>query len=201
MTMRAAILAPFHTQAVQEFITASSPGTPAPPRGMGGYCIVSLVKERLKRGLPTDVITLDPTATEPVMRWSGGLFRLWVVRRRIRRALRDGYRQEVRLLQQALRESNPDVCHANWTYEYGLAAVTQKEYPVVLGLTGTFFLHNLAHQALPSTWVLYTGYRFHWTSAQVGLSLAIVGLMAALVQGGLARRLIPALGERRSIVA
>jgi DHA1 family tetracycline resistance protein-like MFS transporter len=48
--------------------------------------------------------------------------------------------------------------------------------------------------------VLYTGYRYHWTSAQVGLSLAIVGLMAALVQGGLARRIVPALGERRSIV-
>ncbi len=75
-----------------------------------------------------------------------------------------------------------------------------KRYPVVLGLTGTFFLINLAHQTLPSTWVLYTGYRYHWSSAQVGLSLAIVGLMAAIVQGGLARRIVPALGERRSII-
>jgi DHA1 family tetracycline resistance protein-like MFS transporter len=75
-----------------------------------------------------------------------------------------------------------------------------KRYPVVLGLTGTFFLIHLAHQAFPSTWVLYTGYRYHWTSAQVGLSLAIVGTMAAIVQGGLARRIVPALGERRSIV-
>jgi len=75
-----------------------------------------------------------------------------------------------------------------------------KRYPVVLGLTGTFFLINLAHQTLPSTWVLYTGYRYHWNSAQVGLSLAIVGLMAAIVQGGLARRIVPALGERRSII-
>jgi DHA1 family tetracycline resistance protein-like MFS transporter len=75
-----------------------------------------------------------------------------------------------------------------------------KKYPVVLGLTGTLFLLHLAHQAVPSTWVLYTGYRYHWTSGQVGLSLAIVGLMAAVVQGGLARRIIPALGERRSIV-
>lgn len=75
-----------------------------------------------------------------------------------------------------------------------------KRYPVVLGLTGTFFLVHLAHQSLPSTWVLYTGYRYHWTSSQVGLSLAIVGLMAALVQGGLARRIVPALGERRSIL-
>jgi MFS transporter, DHA1 family, tetracycline resistance protein len=73
-----------------------------------------------------------------------------------------------------------------------------KQYPVALGLTGTFFLLNLANEALPSTWVLYTSYRFQWTSAQVGLSLAVVGFMAVLVQGGIARRLIPALGERRS---
>ena len=75
-----------------------------------------------------------------------------------------------------------------------------KRFPVVLGLTGTYFLVNLAHQSVPSTWVLYTGYRYSWTAGQVGLSLAIVGLMAALVQGVFARRIIPALGERRAIV-
>jgi DHA1 family tetracycline resistance protein-like MFS transporter len=48
--------------------------------------------------------------------------------------------------------------------------------------------------------VLYTGYRYHWSSAQVGGSLAIVGVMAAIVQGGFARRISPALGERRAIV-
>jgi len=70
----------------------------------------------------------------------------------------------------------------------------------VLGLTGTFFLIHLAQQSVHSTWVLYTGYRYHWSSGQVGISLAIVGVMAAIVQGGLARRIIPALGERRSII-
>ena len=75
-----------------------------------------------------------------------------------------------------------------------------KRFPVVLGLVETFFLTNLAHQVLPSTWVLYTGYRYGWTPKQVGASLAIVGIMAAVVQGGLARKIIPKLGERRSII-
>ncbi|MBF8253345.1 MAG: TCR/Tet family MFS transporter [Deltaproteobacteria bacterium] len=75
-----------------------------------------------------------------------------------------------------------------------------KRFPVVLGLVETYFLINLAHQVLPSTWVLYTSYRYEWTPKQVGLSLAIVGIMSALVQGGLARRVIPALGERRAII-
>jgi len=74
-----------------------------------------------------------------------------------------------------------------------------KRYPIVFGLAGTYFLLILAHQAFPSTWVLYTSYRYGWTSAQVGTSLAVVGLMAAIVQGGLARKIIPKLGERRSV--
>lgn len=80
------------------------------------------------------------------------------------------------------------------------ALLALRSYPVVLGLTGTFFLLNLAQCFVHSTWVLYTGYRYHWTSAQVGLSLALVGLMAAIVQGVLVRRLLPMLGERRAII-
>jgi len=89
----------------------------------------------------------------------------------------------------------------DWSRANPVGSLTAlKRYPVVFGLTATYFLFNLAHQVFPSTWVLYTGERYHWTSAQVGGSLAIVGIMAAIVQGGLARRIVPALGERRAII-
>jgi DHA1 family tetracycline resistance protein-like MFS transporter len=78
--------------------------------------------------------------------------------------------------------------------------VALKRHPEVLGLTETYFLMHLAHQVFPSTWVLYTSYRYGWTPKQVGLSLAAVGVMAAIVQGGLVRKIIPKLGERRSII-
>jgi len=78
--------------------------------------------------------------------------------------------------------------------------VALKRHPELFGLTETYFLIHVAHQVFPATWVLYTGYRYNWTPKQIGLSLALVGVMAAIVQGGLARRIIPALGERRSIV-
>lgn len=78
--------------------------------------------------------------------------------------------------------------------------VALKRFPEVLGLTETYFLMNLAHQVFPSTWVLYTSYRYGWSPKQVGLSLAAVGVMAAIVQGGLVRKIIPKLGERRSII-
>lgn len=74
-----------------------------------------------------------------------------------------------------------------------------RRHPVVLGLTGTFFLIYLAQTAVHSTWVLYTGYRYHWNVAQTGLSLAIVGVMAAVVQGGLVGKIVPRLGEQKAI--
>jgi DHA1 family tetracycline resistance protein-like MFS transporter len=73
-----------------------------------------------------------------------------------------------------------------------------KKFPSVVGLAWTYFLINLAHQVYPATWVLYTSYRYGWTSKEAGLSLAMVGLMAAIVQGGLTRKIIPWLGEART---
>jgi hypothetical protein len=62
------------------------------------------------------------------------------------------------------------------------------------------FFANLAQFGLHATWVLYTGHRYGWGPREVGFSLTAVGLGAAIVQGGLARRVIPALGERTSVL-
>jgi DHA1 family tetracycline resistance protein-like MFS transporter len=75
-----------------------------------------------------------------------------------------------------------------------------RRHPVVIGLAATWFLISLAHQVYPGTWVLYTEKRFGWDALQAGGSLAVVGLCAALVQGGLTRLIIPRLGERASVV-
>ncbi|MBY0113841.1 MAG: TCR/Tet family MFS transporter [Phycisphaerales bacterium] len=73
-------------------------------------------------------------------------------------------------------------------------------YPRVGRMAAALFLVNLAMFGLHSTWVLFTDEKFGWSSVQVGLSLMFVGLGAAVVQGGLARKLIPALGERNSLI-
>jgi DHA1 family tetracycline resistance protein-like MFS transporter len=73
-------------------------------------------------------------------------------------------------------------------------------YPFVARMAVALFLVNLAQFALHSTWVLYTKHRYKWSEHEVGLSLFTVGLCAAVVQGGLARKIIPKLGERRSVL-
>jgi DHA1 family tetracycline resistance protein-like MFS transporter len=70
-------------------------------------------------------------------------------------------------------------------------------YPAVPWLLGAILLWQLGHQVLPSTWAFYTIERFHWTSAEVGGSLAFVGLVMATAQGVLTRVLIPWFGGER----
>ena len=73
------------------------------------------------------------------------------------------------------------------------------QFPFVARMAIAFFALHLAQFMLHATWVLYTKFRYGWDERAVGFSLFAVGIGAAVVQGGLARRLIPALGERRSL--
>jgi DHA1 family tetracycline resistance protein-like MFS transporter len=74
------------------------------------------------------------------------------------------------------------------------------KYPVVMGLALTLFLVGVAQRCLETTWVLYTEHRYGWDIRATGISLSVVGISAAIVQGGLVRRIIPKLGERKSLV-
>lgn len=73
-------------------------------------------------------------------------------------------------------------------------------HPVVLGLAIGLFLLSTAQFGLHITWALYTQHRYQWSPTEIGFSLFLVGIGAAIVQGGLARRIIPALGEARSVI-
>jgi MFS transporter, DHA1 family, tetracycline resistance protein len=70
----------------------------------------------------------------------------------------------------------------------------------ILGLAAMHFLYMLASTMVQSTWVLYTGYRYGWTPRQVGVSLMLVGIMAAIVQGKLVGRILGRLGEQRGLL-
>src|SRR5690606_20055788 len=50
-------------------------------------------------------------------------------------------------------------------------------------------------------WSYYTIEKFGWNERMIGISLALVGLMVGVVQGGLVRVIIPKLGQARSVYA
>ncbi len=72
---------------------------------------------------------------------------------------------------------------------------------VVSMLAATLFISNLAQFGLHATWVLSMQKRFGWTPLWTGASLCVVGVSSAIVQGGLARKIIPRFGERACLVA
>jgi DHA1 family tetracycline resistance protein-like MFS transporter len=74
-----------------------------------------------------------------------------------------------------------------------------KRYPVILGLVASLVLVYISAHAVQSNWVYYTMEKFKWTPRMVGISLAVVGLVFAIVQGGLIRIIIPRLGQERSV--
>ncbi len=70
----------------------------------------------------------------------------------------------------------------------------------ILALAASLFLSNLALNGTYSTWIFSTTLRFGWGIVQTGATLAVVGLLAALVQGLLVGLAVKRLGERRSIL-
>lgn len=66
-------------------------------------------------------------------------------------------------------------------------------------LLAYIFLYVGSH-AVQSTWNYFTMYRFAWSEAMVGYSLALVGILVAIVQAGLAQKAAHFLGLERSIV-
>jgi MFS transporter, DHA1 family, tetracycline resistance protein len=74
-----------------------------------------------------------------------------------------------------------------------------KKYPYVLALVLSLFLVNVSNFATQGTWSFYGIEKFAWSKLEVGLSLGFVGLMVAIVQGGLIRVIIPKLGQEKSL--
>jgi DHA1 family tetracycline resistance protein-like MFS transporter len=67
----------------------------------------------------------------------------------------------------------------------------------VRGLVVVFALVALAQTMLQTTWVLYTTFRFDWTTTQNGVALFCVGIAAVTVQAGLLGFFMRYFGEVR----
>lgn len=88
----------------------------------------------------------------------------------------------------------------NWKRANPVGTLMQlKKYPVVLGLVGALVAIYVAGHANQSTWTYITMEKFGWDTKMVGISLAVTGLAVGLVQGWLARILIPKMGPKNAV--
>ena len=72
--------------------------------------------------------------------------------------------------------------------------------PQALPLIVASFLWQFAHNVYPATWAFWAELRFHWTSAQIGLSLAAAGVSMGLAQVFITGRAVAKFGESRTVV-
>jgi DHA1 family tetracycline resistance protein-like MFS transporter len=90
----------------------------------------------------------------------------------------------------------------DWSHANPLGSlVLLRRYPQVFGLAAVVLLTDLAHYVLQSVFVLYADYRYGWGPQKVGYTLALVGLCNAIVQAWLIGKLVPRIGERRTLIA
>lgn len=74
-----------------------------------------------------------------------------------------------------------------------------KKYPALGGLVFSFVLIYLASHAVQSNWSFFSIEKFGWDEKMIGISLGVVGILVALVQGGLIRYINPRLGNEKSV--
>jgi DHA1 family tetracycline resistance protein-like MFS transporter len=83
---------------------------------------------------------------------------------------------------------------------FGTVIRLRRARPMVLMLVITVIAWTMGYQSLYSIWNYFCIERFGWTPQQVGASLAAVGVVGALTQGVLSRRLIPRFGQKNIVI-
>jgi DHA1 family tetracycline resistance protein-like MFS transporter len=72
--------------------------------------------------------------------------------------------------------------------------------PVVLGFLGIIFLMQLASQSINSVWAYYNTLAFGWSEWNIGLSVALYGVLLVIVQGVLTGAAIARFGAKTTCV-
>jgi DHA1 family tetracycline resistance protein-like MFS transporter len=80
------------------------------------------------------------------------------------------------------------------------ALVSLSKYPSILGLIAAYFLVFLAGKSVETVWTYYTMHRFEWSTSDVGWSLALVGILVTIVQGGLIGKAVKSFGQKNTIL-
>ncbi len=89
----------------------------------------------------------------------------------------------------------------DWRRANPVAALKQmRNHRGVLPVLVVLFFYWLAHAVYPSVWAFVSAYRFDWSEGEIGLSLGLFGICAAVVMATVLPKIVPVLGEWRTAV-
>ena len=75
-----------------------------------------------------------------------------------------------------------------------------RTHPELTGLAWVYFLLFFAHHVFASVFVLYAGYRYGWSTWEVGMALALWGVLDVGIQAVLVGPVVKRIGDRRTMV-
>jgi len=75
-----------------------------------------------------------------------------------------------------------------------------RSHAELFGLAVVSFIGSIAHEALPTIFVLYASYRYGWDNSVVGLTIAAMGVCSAVVGAGLVKPMVRYCGERATLL-
>jgi len=75
-----------------------------------------------------------------------------------------------------------------------------RSHPELMSMASINFLSQLAQAVYPTVIVLYMGNRFGWDASAIGMTLTLLGVCSAIVQGGLTGPVVKYLGERQALL-
>ena len=78
--------------------------------------------------------------------------------------------------------------------------VQMARVPLVLGFLSVIFFSQLGAQSHQTVWAYHTQLVFGWDELQIGLSVALFGILLVVVQGGLTGKIIDRIGPGRTIM-
>jgi len=81
-----------------------------------------------------------------------------------------------------------------WKSIQGIFTIQQ---PVISRTVWIYFIFITAFSGMEFTLTFFAAERFNYTPARTGLIFVYIGVLLVIIQGGLVRRLIPLLGEKR----
>ena len=75
-----------------------------------------------------------------------------------------------------------------------------RTHPELTGLAWVYFLLYFAHHVFSTVFVLYAGYRYGWSTWEIGMALALWGVLDVLIQAVGVGPIVKRIGDRRAMV-
>ena len=121
--MKIGLVSPFQPSDLADLLDGSSRLLLPEIKGVTATPVTPMAREWLRTGHELAIFALDPSVRRPYQLKGDQLSIHVLPKRRSRKCFLDCYREERRLIREAVDSESPEVLSAQWSYDHALAAL------------------------------------------------------------------------------